>query len=224
MNYKIIQNEEMLKEFINWLPELQKNELFYVTLLARNKYSKEIKGDRASLKRFTSDKEMLLKKIKQLESEEGSYFQGDIKVPQEALALYIHPNPRDIEKATKNSLIKFAQLITQKYNGYNPHQIVLSEIQKSSGKKKYIDFDFDKVDLDSTLEKIERFINLDALTILVTRGGFHILVELQKIEKKYEKYWYREIQNIEGCDVKGDNMIPVVGTIQGGFIPYFKKI
>lgn len=35
MNYKIIHNEERLKEFINWLPDLLPNEQYYVQLLAR---------------------------------------------------------------------------------------------------------------------------------------------------------------------------------------------
>jgi hypothetical protein len=37
-NYKIILNEQKLKEFIYWLPELQNNEQYYVSLFARKKY------------------------------------------------------------------------------------------------------------------------------------------------------------------------------------------
>jgi hypothetical protein len=223
MNYKIIQDEALLREFVDWLPDLQKNETYYVCLFARNKYAPELKGDKAQLKRFTSDKAHLFDKIKQLECEVGSYKVKDTIVPQEALALYITPNPRDLEKASKNALIRFAELITRPYNGYNPHQEVMTEIQKAASRKVYFDLDFDNVALDETLEKLEPMINMNCVKIVKTRGGFHLLVELAKLDKAFEKSWYKNLSSLEGCDVRGDNLLPVVGCSQGGFVPIFYK-
>jgi len=222
MNYQIITDESKLKEFIDWLPELKNHETFYVTLLARNKYSDMIKSNKAQLKRFTSVKKYLLNKIRQLECAIGNYKQDDDQpIPQEALALYINPNPRDLERATKNALVKFAELITKPYNGYNPHQEVLSQIQQTCTRKIYFDLDFDGVDTMSTLDQVEQLINSDCYKVLKTRGGFHILIELAKIEKKYEKTWYHHLTTLGGCDIKGDNLIPVPGCTQGGFMPFF---
>lgn len=220
MNYKIIEDEAKLRHFIDWLPELQDNETYYVSLFARNKYAPELKGDKAQLKRFTSSKEYLFDKIKQLECELGAYKIKGVAIPQNALALYITPNPRDLEKASKNALIRFAELITKPYNGYNPHQEVMTEIQKAHSRKIFFDLDFDNVDLDQTLEKIKDFINMDCVHIVKTRGGFHLLVELAKMDKAFEKNWYKNLTSLEGCDVRGDNLLPVVGCAQGGFVPY----
>jgi hypothetical protein len=227
MNYNIIKDADLLREFIAWLPDLGKDETFYVSLLARNKYSRNeprIGADKAQLKRFTSDKAFLFDKIKQLECEIGAYRQKGEIIPQETLALYINPNPRSLEKAAKATLIRLAELITKPYSDYNPQQEAMSEIQKAVGQKKYFDFDFDNVDMDSTLAEVQKHINRDALHIVRTRGGFHVLVELQKIEKgEFARSWYQNISALEGCDVRGDNMLPVVGCTQGEFVPHFVR-
>lgn len=226
MNYKIIRDEQKLSDFIAWLPPLGPHETFYVSLLARGKYcstSTPFQADRQQLRSFTSSKERLFDKIKQLECEIGAYTNRGMAVPQEALALYINPNPRDLEKAAKATLIRMAELITKPYSGYNPQQEAMSEIQKSSSKKVYLDFDFDHVEVETIFPDIERSINTDAVTILKTHGGFHLLVELSKIKKEFEKTWYNNITRIPSIDVKGDNLIPVVGCTQGNFMPIFME-
>lgn len=224
-NYQVIVNEDQLIKFIDWLPELEKNETYYMSLFARSKYCNKIvhiRSDKAQLKRFTSNKERMLSKIKQLECPIGSYMQRDVAIPQEALALYITPNPRCMLKATKNGLIKFAHLITQEYNGYNPHQEIMSEIQKAKSRTVYVDFDFDVEEKHvlSTIRQIEDIVE-SKHTYIRTRGGFHALIDPTKVPENKRKSWYINISKLDGVDVKGDSMLPVVGCIQGGFEPYF---
>lgn len=219
--YKIIANEDRLREFIEWLPDLEYDEMYYVSLFARNKYTDvNLGADKQQLKRFTSNKEWLFQKIKQLESPIGAYLKKGEPIPQESLAVYISVNPRSMTKATSKSLIEFAKLITNPYNGYNPHQIVLSSIQTSPSRKLYFDIDFDNVDFDKTRQEVEKMINVDCITWLKTRGGFHLLIETDKINKDYRKSWYKSITSLEGVDHdKGDKLIPIPGCYQGGFVP-----
>jgi hypothetical protein len=223
-HYKIIQDDAAFRSFIEWLPELELNEVFYVALFARKKYDpalKYTKTDKTQLKRFTSKKDLLYHKIKQLEVEVGSFVLKGHEATQQSLAVYISPNPRDLWKATKTGLIKFAQLVTQPYNGHNPHQEIMSEIQKAWSRKIYLDFDFDGVDKDETLHQIWGHLNPECITVLNTHSGFHLLIELKKIAPEYKKTWYQRLSQLPGCDVQGDNLIPIVGCTQGGRVPYF---
>lgn len=223
MNYRIITDEQILKDFIDWLPELEQDEKYYFCLFARNKYCKElthIKSDKAQLKRFVSDKDRLFYKIKQLECEVGSYRQKDIGVPQEALALYMTPNPRSMIKATVNTMVKLAQSIRDQNIAMNPHQEALSEIQKAKSRTCYVDFDID--DKIPTKEEIAQIVNLEAVTALKSRGGLHLLVDPKKVDLQYKNSFYKNLMKYS--DQSGDIMIPVPGSYQGGFTPKFIEL
>lgn len=230
--YKIIRDRESLLKFIEWLPELEPNEMFYCSLLARRKYSLDKNctlPDKLSLKRFTSDKRFLFRKIWQLEVQLGAYsfsYDGmEVPVPEETLALYISPNPRSLEKAAKNNTKELLDKVLKPYDGYNPQSIALSEIQKANGTVKYFDFDFDNVAVSEVLTDIQKSVNLDACTIISTRGGFHLLVEISKVAEQYKKSWNPAITKIKGCDVRGTGgLLPVVGCRQGDYTPEFFKL
>lgn len=243
MNYKIITDEKVLRDFIdNVLPDLEAHEKYYFCLFARNKYCKDIahiSSDKAQLKRGSSDKARLFEKIKQLEVELGCYTSKGKVVPQEALALYITPNPRNMFKATVNTMVKLAQSIRDENVMMNPHQEAMSEIQKAKSRTAYVDFDMDyKPDLtiDSSLTEQMKFMHfVDNLRmhlygfmgatadfkILETRGGFHILVKPDSVEPQFKNTWYKNIKSLPHIDQTGDQMIPVPGTYQGGFTPNF---
>lgn len=224
--YDIILNDRLLRDFIAWLPDTLEDEVYYCSLFARKKYAPVradvpwISSDKQQLRRFTSTKDVLFEKIAQLEIPLGRYFQKGNPMPQEALALYITPNPRSFTRAAKAGLIRLANLITKPYEGWNTHQEIMSEVQKAGGTTHYVDFDFDDVD-DSVQDQIKYFLG-DAVTILETRGGFHALVNVNQVPEEHQKSWYVQMTKMPGCDVRGsDNMIPVPGCTQGGFCPYF---
>ena len=134
----------------------------------------------------------------------------------------IKPILRTIDQLTDNEREEFKKLKYVESN--NKYKIPFYSGVKSCSRKIYFDTDFDNVDLNITLKSVYEIINKDCIKILHTKGGFHLLIELEQIDKKYEKTWYNDITSLKGCDVKGDNMIPVVGCYQGGFVPYFMDL
>lgn len=222
--YRIILDELRLWAFIEWLPKLLPGEVFYGCLFARKKYdiSNVVRTDKGQLKRFTATKEYLYQKIRQLECEAGSYKIGENSVPENTLALYIMPNPRSLLKATQKSLVELSQVLVNP-NGriVNPYKVALTQIQKSPSRKVFLDFDFDNKEF--SWEYFEHVVNPECITVLKTRGGFHLLVELSKISERYSHTWYNEMVKV-GCDVRGDNLIPVPGCTQGGFSPAFRGV
>lgn len=225
--YNIIKDEQALKDFVDWLPELQPDEKYYICLFARNKYCKElthIKTDKAQLKRIVTNKERMINKIRQLEVVYGHYTQKQMIVPQQALALYITVNPRNMLKATVNTMVKLAQSIRDQNTEMNPHQSALSEIQKAKSRTCYVDFDVDFKELSPRAFKntILNICGLDTnFEILETRGGYHVLIDPSTIDPSKKNSWYNNLNQTLRLDQIGDLMIPVPGCAQGGFIPKF---
>ena len=224
-NYKIILDEEKLEDFIKWLPELEAGECFYASLFARKKYHPSAKNDKSNVKRFiATTKEWLLIKLRQLEIPEGCYTNKDGgPVHNDALAVYICVNPRSFVKAQRTALKKLADVMAEGHTTMNPSAIGLTAIHKAKSRTAYVDFDFDDVTFSEIESAINCFLNRDAYEVLVTRGGFHLLVDPNKVEEKYRKLWHQGLSGFQSCDVKGDNLIPVPGCTQGGFVPCLIK-
>ena len=228
MTYQIIADENKLQEFVNWLPELRENEKYYLALFARKKYSEEhIKThDKTQLKRFTSNKERLVDKIKQLEIPIGYWKLKESAAPQDALALYIAPNPRCMKKATEMMGKRCWDLI--KSENYNLHAEALSCIQKSKSRTCFVDFDIDDKSVNLDKKWLLEEIGEENYSILETRGGYHLLINPEQAtnfrqQNFDDKNWYQKIKQKFPVDQSGDQLIPVVGAFQGGFIPKFVK-
>lgn len=218
MTYKLIYNEELIIEFLNLLPNESSDEIYYLSVFARKKYSPELiwSNDKTQLKRFTSKKKDIIKKIKQLEIKQGLYDLNGRSVPQESLVVYIHPNPRSQMKAARHLMRKLTDIICDQCKGFNVHQEALSALQKSKSKGYFIDFDID-IDKDKfdANEMIYKYINKNAVTLIETRGGYHCLIKVSRIGKEYKNTFYQNLKKYS--DVEGDCFIPIPGTIQGGF-------
>lgn len=243
MNYKIIYDEAELDRFISWLPNLQPNEKFYWSLFCRKKYFPQASksNDKTQLKRGLATKENLKDKIRQLEIEIGKWKLRDMEVPQESLVFYLMPNPRCMTKATYKTIRHCADLLENTNKGYNLVQEVMSCVQKSKSRTVFVDFDIDDKNIDLTLLNHifppvadSRFPD-KPYTIIETRGGYHILINSGYATaymrswnamqmRKREITWYNDIKSAYIVDQVQDQLLPVPGTIQGGFEVKFINI
>lgn len=237
MNYKIINNIELLEDFIaNFLPRLGKDECYYLCLFARSKYAKNedgsnkfphIKTDKAQLKRFTvGNKYDIIKKLQQLECPVGSFITKDGEpIPQESLAVYMTINPRNQKKALFDLSKRLLQILESDGSNFNVHQEALSAIQRSKSETQWATFDIDSTSKEY-INIIKSLINKEACKWLRTRGGYHLLVDPNRVEHQYKKTWYNSIHKLDFVDTSAgtDLMIPIPGTHQGGFTPYFENV
>ncbi|MEO9970974.1 MAG: hypothetical protein ABJG15_14350 [Hyphomonadaceae bacterium] len=224
-NHKVIQDHEKFEAFVTWLPELEKHEAYYVTLLGRRKYHQSALTDKTSVKRFVAtSKPYLVHKVQQLSLPLGLYVNRDGNaLHQDALALYISLNPRSLKLAQQNLLRRLVDVTIDPGNFQNPAALALAEIQKARSRSVFIDFDFDIQDelISQTAQEIQKIVGKEAVTFLRTRGGLHALVQPKSATKFGPKRWHQEISSLPGCDVVGDSLIPVPGGTQGGFTPHF---
>jgi len=224
MNYRIIKDEIELRKFIDWLPDLENGEQFYLALFARSKYDKSntLKSDKSQLARTTSTKDRLFDKIRKMEIAVGGYKIGGIEeIPMDTLALYIHPTPRCMKKASITTAKMILDSIS-KDRYQNPKQVALNAIQVSKSKTFRLDFDFDVInrDYDKHIKDIvqEATGNSSSFDIIKTRGGYHVLVDPKHT---HDKRWYQNIRSNNLVDQSGDLLLPIPGCCQGDFTPHF---
>ena len=223
MKHEIIKDINILTDFINWLPDLKPTEKFYVALFARKKYDKTLQttaSDKMQLKRLLCTKEDMIKKIKQLEIDEGLYHLKDRVATQKSLSIYITPSPRCMIKANKDLLIRLAKAVSNQNFYKNIHAEALSCVQRSRSYAYVVDFDIDDKSIDLSL--MDDIMTRDCYEILETRGGYHILVN-PSMSSNFRD-WHSKIKKTFPCDITGDQMIPIPGCTQGEFIPKFLKL
>lgn len=233
-HYQVITNPDALVDFIADLPELSSDERYYVSLLARNKYCKDIKHiatDKIQLFKTAVPKEYLYETFMKMEVPIGAYRVKGVEVPQEALATYIHINPRSLTKAMgKVGLAVTEALISN--SKLNIELEVMSQISKARSRKIYSLFDLDSKDMTTEMlrHKLNQIVGYKAYRILETRGGYHILIEPKYVEDQLKSTWHSQLIKFPGIDrninshgIQTENMIPVPGTYQGGFTPILLK-
>lgn len=246
--YKLVGDPQELENFVKTLPELKENELYFMALFVRKKYMPEraffedetpTLPSSIQLWRSGVKKEHLIKSVYQIQQRLSGFTHNSLRIPPEAFALYIHPNPRDNRLASSN----MALAITKRVLKNHPMPHIQSEaktfLQKAKSRSVFSHFDYDNVGEDFLLPKVMKYIdgkviitNEDGVETVFdntnniiqaykTRSGIHALVDNEMARKliwwgNLDPLWYPKLKDIPECDEHGDFMLPMPGCFTGG--------
>ncbi len=226
MNYKLIHNENQLQDFIDFLPELNPNEGYFMILISRKKWYPESGVPSAlKLKRETVSKEKIIQTIRQWEVSEGTYQSNGIPIDSRNLGVYIGFNPKNQYNACFELINQCLANIRSNKQNINVKSMANDVIQGSNGTKNFIDIDVDikeGEDYLTVIDYIKTVIREENLTFIKTNGGFHCLVSLDEM-KGNNGPWYQKIQAHpfkSELNIMSNDLVPMPGCNQGKFIPY----
>ena len=249
----LIQNQEQFEKFKSILPALERDEIYFVSLSARNKYLTEEErklfelGKTEMFSRQTAyDKDGIDYAIKKLEASlEYKKTRNGQDFPDKSLVCYFNINPSSTIKAFNkfksemNAQFEQAYRATINYFNYDFrvfHRIernLLNAIQKSPGRKYYIDIDFDVKDDDAIKEFSSLLKSVDVSHYIIkTKSGFHCLIVKHTINNSVNNNIFKKIKELHltaqkyGGEVKinSNSMVPFPGTLQGGHLVEIVKL
>lgn len=220
MNYELIKDESLLREFVDWLPPLESHERYILALFYRGKYDSGSQlRTTIQLRQEGVKKDNIIETLRIWEIKKGFYKFRGISIEEDSLVPYITINPRCLRRACFLT-IRDALTNIQFANEQSILNIAMTSLHKSKSRTVLVDFDIDDefLHVEVLRERLVSILGEGNFSLLKTRGGVHILVDPKKVTNKV---WYKEIQKSFKIDKSGNGMLAPPGVNQGGFIPYF---
>lgn len=203
----LIKDQNEFNKLINILPELDKDEVYFISLSARNKYLSTEERIEYSL----GQTEMFGRDIAQSKDKLSTYVMKKLEatllykttrngktIPDKSLVCYINVNPSSMVKAyyqfQKEMHSQMSEITLALLHGKDPNysfiniqtRELMNCIQKSTGTKHFID-----IDCDTKEEEIlNHFLNTftkDGIEFYTveTKGGYHFLLKKETFPIKY---------------------------------------
>lgn len=239
----LLADKEIVNKFFNMLSPLKDDEVYFLSLSARNKYLSMEEREKLSLGRT----EMFCRKVIQTDNFDSfwrllvemeeiaqvSRTRNGSAIPKSALVLYININPSSGKKALQEFYQKTnCMIFGETQPQYHKLQsVLLSCYQRATGTRKFIDIDLDVTVIEKNTEILEAIYqelmteyaqHEIEVTPIRTNSGYHFLLNKDTI-----KYNYTGIINVLNYRFFGDSkngeiqvnnnaMIPLPGTYQAG--------
>ena len=215
--HSFIHDVEELKYFYdNILQPLEKNEIYFLSLSARNKYLSTEEREELGLGRTEMFErtiirertwEKFLKKVRSYERNKESFLtKKGFAIPSKCITIYFNVNPSNVLKAynefSKTMNDYFMELGMNASKGGDIDNIsdrikkmdvlLMNCFQKNAGTKHYIDIDFDIPKTEIRI--VELFLN-DVKSrnpetkyfVIDTKSGFHVLLERNSIRYNFNE-------------------------------------
>lgn len=203
----LIKDQIEFDKFINILPELSKDEVYFISLSARNKYLSVEERQEYSL----GQTEMFGREIAQTKEKLSTYIMKKLEsnlfckttrngkaIPEKSLVVYCNINPSSMVKAYyqfQNEMNRQVSEITiALQNGKAPNysfvniqtRELMNCIQKSTGTKHYIDIDCDTKEIEIFSYIKEALTKVGILFYIIeTKGGYHFLLKKETFPLKF---------------------------------------
>ena len=192
-----------------------------------------MRDDGSSSRTATNFPQRWYQNILRLETPIGSYLDGDLVVPDEALAVYVILEPKDTIKALSKTLTQCVDRFSEGENLPNAYALYREEIPKSNiagSRYRQIDLDTKEIDKVTMVHALLIKLAIPIILCVETRGGFHIVYS-DTIDKETTRALYEFKQgtmfkkaNVEGkmvadywFSITSHPTIILPGTYQGGF-------
>jgi hypothetical protein len=246
----MIVDKNQFDKFIEILPDLQKDEVYFVSLSARNKYLTQEERDEFSLGRtemfsreVARDKEGLYYAMKKLRTSlQYKHTNNGKEIPEKAIVVYGNINPSSMVRAYQlftQEIDKEIGFITAAYMNEKDtepnftevkllNRTLMNCIQKSRSRKYYIDIDLDlysSIDYTGVIPELTDFLNENKAVWykIKTFSGYHFLIKKDTVPNTL----YKEIElcrnrlSVKEIEFNRNEMIPIPGTLQAGKVVEF---
>ncbi len=245
----LIQNKNEFNKFINILPDLQNDEVYFISLSARNKYLNEEERKFYGLGRTEMFSRNIIRRkedfeyvLSKLESTlHYKLTKTKQNIPEKALVVYVNINPSSMIKAYFNLAnemnkelldINMAMQHNKQPNYSGIHLLdrkLMNCIQTARSRKIFIDIDFDVKGDIPIKDFIITLANKEIKYYLIqTKSGYHCLIDLASMKDKkfnlnYEVQKCHQLVCLHDGEViiNTNGMIPVPGTLQAGELVRF---
>ena len=225
---------ELLK-FVNLLPDLKTDEVWFVSLSARKKYISEELAKQINLNRAEMFNRHIIRSVEKFPhiierlSGDGYYTKDGLVYPDKSLVTYFNVNPTSMIRAYSKFTQKVTELLAElslKEGPIAEHTtrqirkldvLFMNQVQQCRATKNFIDIDVDTKDAKVLATLLDELKMMDCKHhVVVTHGGYHVL-----LDRKTIGFNYHEI--VAKCDgmtdkeviVNPNEMIPLPGTMQG---------
>lgn len=245
MDTLIHDRKEYLK-FLEYLPELENDEVYFLSLSARNKYltdEERVEYDLGRTEMFSRqiafDKDGIIHALNKMRADlDVRTTRNGSPMPEHCLVVYINVHPSSTLKAYR----RFSEQMDRHYeeaflglrNGSEASDMwipfrrittnLMNHIQKATSRKLLVDVDIDGDDEKESrqlVQEVNDFLSAHGCGRMVvkTQGGFHVLVPSKYLGKEvplFQKLQELDKQTSGEVKFNGNAMVPLPGTKQAG--------